>query len=141
MRHVKPVFFLRMKNPGATEFVDSLLETHLNALDSKLFDELLRATALEIRESWYPSNRYEVFEQPSAPFSSDNEMFYNHLIPMIGFRANEQDEVYRGVRAITYVRFLNEFFIEFCYPRGHIDWEKLMAFYTDKLKQTSYSRA
>jgi hypothetical protein len=121
MRETKPVFFLRTKYAGATTFVDNLLETRLNALDAELFDELLKAIAREIRQTG----------------DQLNETFYHQWIPIIGFQANEQDEVYRGERANTYVRFLTEFYCEFCYPSGHIDWAKLIAFSTDNLKPPS----
>lgn len=141
MRQTHPAFFLRMKGTGATAIVEGLLETRLNELDSKLFNELLTATALEIHLMGYQSHLSDVHDQLSSSRTSNHEMVYNYLIPIIGFRANEQDEIYRGERANTYVRFLNEFFNDFCYRSGHIDWEKLMAFITDNLKHPSSLRA
>jgi hypothetical protein len=140
MRETKPVFFLRAKYAGATTFVDNLLETRLNALDAELFDELLKAIAREIHQTGdqlLDTDRNGTDEKSSSSFASDNEMLYHQLIPVIGFQANEQDEVYRGERANTYVRFLTEFYCEFCYPSGHIDWAKLIAFSTDNLKPPS----
>jgi hypothetical protein len=121
--------------------IESLLDNRLTALDSKLFDELLTATALEIHLMGYQSHVSDVHDQISSSRTFNHEMVYNQLIPIIGFRANEQDEIYRGERANTYVRLLNEFFNDFCYRSGHIDWEKLIAFVTDNLKQPSSLRA
>jgi hypothetical protein len=66
-------------------------------------------------------------------FISGSSTLYIDIVEPLGYRAKERDDWYVGERTNTYLRFLNEFVSDFCYPSGHIDWAKLVAFNSGNL--------
>lgn len=68
-------------------------------------------------------------------FISGSPSLYIDIIQPLGYRAEERNTWYRLEKQATVNRLLGEFIPNFCFPDGHLDWAKLVAFNSGNLSE------
>lgn len=61
-------------------------------------------------------------------FISGNESLYTDIIEPLGYKAKEKNDAFLQSYARMINQFTREFMLDFCFPDGNIDWEKLVEY-------------